>query len=72
MSDAEVDFLLSLQAVRERAQKVLGAARQGSLNSFDYDEGRMAHVADFVSDIISVGSSYFHAFENDILSCYGT
>ncbi|KAK6084643.1 urg3 [Seiridium cupressi] len=48
----EITHLLSLQAVRERSQLVLQAAKEGKLNSFDYDEPRMTDVANFVIDII--------------------
>ncbi|KAM0185533.1 hypothetical protein ACHAPI_012154 [Fusarium lateritium] len=46
------DYLLSLQAVRAQATKVLEAARRGSLNHFDYEESRMKEVADYVSKVI--------------------
>ncbi|KAL2001972.1 hypothetical protein VTN02DRAFT_924 [Thermoascus thermophilus] len=51
MTDA-VSYLLSLEAVRERATKVYDAARAGKLNSFDYDEARMGDAADFVASLI--------------------
>lgn len=51
---SEITYLLSLQAVRERSQLVLSAAKEGSLNSFDYDEPRMSDVAKYVVDIITV------------------
>jgi hypothetical protein len=50
----EITYLLSLQAVRERSRAVLQAAKEGLLNSFDYDEQRMNEVAKFVIDIIKV------------------
>ncbi|KAF3015249.1 hypothetical protein G7054_g10684 [Neopestalotiopsis clavispora] len=48
----DIAYLLSLQAVRERSRLVLQAAKEGSLNSFDYDEPRMTEVANVVIDII--------------------
>ena len=50
----DIAYLLSLQAVRERSRLVLQAAKEGSLNSFDYDEPRMTEVANVVIDIIKV------------------
>ncbi|KAI1372221.1 DUF1688-domain-containing protein [Hypoxylon crocopeplum] len=47
-----IAYLLSLQAVRERAQVVLAAAREGRLHSFEFDEERMSAVADFVISVI--------------------
>lgn len=54
------DYLLSLQAVRAQATKVLEAARRGSLNHFDYEENRMKEVADYVSKVIDVSSGQTH------------
>ncbi|EXJ90478.1 hypothetical protein A1O1_03581 [Capronia coronata CBS 617.96] len=49
----EVKELLSLQAVRRQAQKVLAAAERGELLHFDYDADEMSSVADFVSGVIA-------------------
>lgn len=46
------DYLLSLQAVRANAAKVLDAAKKGELNHFDYDPSRMGDVSDFVMGVI--------------------
>ncbi|KAF4471915.1 urg3 [Fusarium albosuccineum] len=46
------DYLLSLQAVRAQAVKVLDAAKQGGLNHFDFDASRMEAVADYVINVI--------------------
>ncbi|KAH8201495.1 hypothetical protein TruAng_004343 [Truncatella angustata] len=51
-ASSEINYLLSLQAVRERSQLVFQAAKEGSLDSFDYDEQRMSEVAKFVINII--------------------
>lgn len=53
-----VDYLLSLEAVRERANKVYNIAVDGKLKSFDYHEDRMADAADFVASLIMVSSIY--------------
>ncbi|KAF5574409.1 urg3 [Fusarium pseudocircinatum] len=50
--DADRNYLLSLQAVRDQASKVLVAAKQGSLKHFDFNESRMIDVADFVYNVI--------------------
>lgn len=49
---SEITYLLSLKAVRERSRLVLQAAKEGALNSFDYDEPRMNEVSKVVIDII--------------------
>lgn len=51
---SEIEYLLSLQAVRERAAKVFAAAQQGALVNFEYDASKMSTVSDFVIDVISV------------------
>lgn len=51
---ADIEYLKSLQAVRERAQLVLKAAEQGALSHFRYNPARMPAVVDFVARIISV------------------
>ncbi|KAL5087981.1 hypothetical protein Trisim1_007386 [Trichoderma cf. simile WF8] len=50
---SEIDYLKSLRAVRERSQIVLEAARNGGLNNFVLDEGRMKETAEFVAGVIS-------------------
>ncbi|KAF5253148.1 hypothetical protein FANTH_1979 [Fusarium anthophilum] len=50
--DNDLKYLLSLQAVRDQACKVFESAKQGNLKHFDYDEGRMGAVADYVSKVI--------------------
>ncbi|KAF4449682.1 hypothetical protein F53441_7083 [Fusarium austroafricanum] len=54
--DNDRNYLLSLQAVRDHAYKVLGAAKEGNLKHFNYDESRMTDVADYVSNVIDVSS----------------
>ena len=55
---AEIAYLLSLQAVRGRAQQVLKAAQEGSLVNFNYDAQRLSAVADFVVGVIRVSLTH--------------
>ncbi|KAH7176788.1 hypothetical protein EDB81DRAFT_707427 [Dactylonectria macrodidyma] len=50
--DNDKEYLLSLQAVRANASKVLDSAINGELTHFEYDASRMSVVADFVTDVI--------------------
>jgi hypothetical protein len=52
--DSDLKYLLSLQAVRDQASKVFESAKRGQLKHFEYDEGRMGEVADYVSKVIDV------------------
>ena len=52
-----IPYLLSLKAVRERAQIVLKNAEQGKLNNFDYHPERLDAAAKYVMDIIEVRNS---------------
>jgi hypothetical protein len=52
--ESKVKYLLSLRAIRERAQIVRDAAQAGKLNHFDLHEDRMDDVADFVTTVIKV------------------
>lgn len=54
---SDVDELLTLQAVRRQARKVLAAAEKYELVNFFYDADKMPEVADFVMGVISVGVS---------------
>ncbi|PKY08118.1 DUF1688-domain-containing protein [Aspergillus campestris IBT 28561] len=49
----DIQYLKSLQAVRDRAHQVLGAAQSGDLSHFDYHPTRMASTAEYVADIIT-------------------
>lgn len=51
---ADIEYLKSLQAVRERAHLVLQAAERDALTHFDYVPANMAATADFVAGIITV------------------
>lgn len=54
---ADIEYLKTLQAVRERSRLVLEAARQGKTNNFVFHEDRMKHVTEFVASVIDVSSS---------------
>ena len=53
---ADIEYLKGLEAVRERAHLVLGAAEREELSHFDYDSSKMPTVAEFVAGVISVSS----------------
>lgn len=55
--DPDVQYLLSLRAVRERAAIVRDAAEAGKLYHFDLDLDKLGDIADFVTSVIKVGSS---------------
>lgn len=52
--ESQVKYLLSLKAIRERAEIVGVAAENGKLNHFDLHEAQMNDVADFVTSVIKV------------------
>jgi hypothetical protein len=52
--DSEIKYLLSLDAVRDRAKIVGEAAEAGKLSHFDVHEERLSDVADFVVSVIKV------------------
>lgn len=52
--DSQVEYLLSLRAIRERAQVVGDVAKSGNLSHFDLQEDRLDDVVDFVASIIKV------------------
>lgn len=51
---ADIEYLKGLEAVRERAHLVLGAAEKNELSHFDYDASKMSEVAEFVARVIEV------------------
>lgn len=53
---ADIEYLMTLQAVRDRANLVQKAAEQGELTHFNYNVARMPAVADFVAGVIAVCS----------------
>ncbi|KAJ5157659.1 uncharacterized protein N7482_008759 [Penicillium canariense] len=50
---ADIEYLKSLEAVRERAHLVLGAAEKDELAHFSYDAARMSEAAEFVTSVIT-------------------
>lgn len=52
--DSHIKYLLSLRAIRERAQIVWQAAEAGQLAHFDFHEEKLGDVADFVISVIQV------------------
>lgn len=55
-----IEYLLSLRAIRERAAIVGDAAEAGQLNHFDLHGDRMDDVADYVTSVIKVRSRFTH------------
>jgi len=55
---ANIAHLMSLEVVRERAQIVYDAAKEGFLNNFDFHEDKLDDVADYVTGIIKVISCF--------------
>ncbi|KAJ2334855.1 hypothetical protein GGI00_001655 [Coemansia sp. RSA 2681] len=47
-----VKYLKSLQAVRERSEAVYALAEQGKLKHFEFDEGKIESVADYVVSLL--------------------
>lgn len=50
----DIEYLKSLQAVRERAHLVLEAAEEDKLTHFTYDAALMPQAAEYVAGIITV------------------
>ncbi|KAI2469467.1 DUF1688 domain-containing protein [Annulohypoxylon bovei var. microspora] len=50
--DSQVKYLLSLQAIRDRAKIVGDAAKAGNLTHFDLHDDKLDEVADFVTSVI--------------------
>ncbi|KAI0885503.1 DUF1688 domain-containing protein [Annulohypoxylon maeteangense] len=50
--DSQVKYLLSLQAIRDRAKIVGEVAKAGNLTHFDLHEDKLDDVADFVTSVI--------------------
>lgn len=57
--DSDIKYLLSLCAIRERAQIVWRAAEAGELAHFDFHADKLGDVADFVISIIQVLALHF-------------
>ena len=57
----DIEYILSLQAVRERAHMVLNIAKTGGLNHFDFKEEKLNDAADYVINIIKVILTWIRA-----------
>ncbi|KAF9893349.1 hypothetical protein FE257_011781 [Aspergillus nanangensis] len=51
----EINYILSLQAVRDRAHHVLFLAESNRLNHFDYNPDRLTDVVQYVTNVIKDG-----------------
>jgi hypothetical protein len=51
---ADIEYLLSLEAVRERAQVVFAAAKSDELSHFTYHADKLPEAAAFVTSVIKV------------------
>jgi hypothetical protein len=61
----DIEYLLSLEAVRERAQVVFAAAKRDELSHFTYHADKLPEAAAFVTSVINVS---FVAFLGLIIS----
>lgn len=65
--DPQVKYLLSLEAVRDRAKIVGEAAKVGKLSHFDVHEDKLPAVADYVTNVIKVciqrNAQLFHSID---------
>jgi hypothetical protein len=52
--DPEIQYVLGLKAVRERAHRVLQLAEENRLNHFQYHPDRLQDVVQYVISIIKV------------------
>lgn len=52
--DSDIDYILSLQAVRQRAHHVFSLAKADKLNHFDYHEDRFNDAVQYALNIIKV------------------
>jgi hypothetical protein len=50
----DIEYLLSLEAVRERAQVVFAAAKRDELSHFTYHADKLPEAAAFVTSVIKV------------------
>ena len=54
--ESQIKYLLSLRAIRDRANLVWASAESGRLSHFEFHKERLDDVADFVLSIIQVNS----------------
>ena len=55
---SDIEYLLSLEAVRERAQIVFAAARRDELSHFTYHASKLPEAAAFVTSVINVSHCF--------------
>ena len=63
---SEIDYLLSLEAVRERSRLVFAAAQRDELCHFTYHASKLPEAAAFVTSVINVSS----AIASSIKACF--
>lgn len=51
---SDIEYLLSLEAVRERAQIVFAAAQKDELSHFTYHADKLPEAAAYVTSVINV------------------
>lgn len=54
--NSDIQYLLSLQAVRDRANKVFDIAKRGALNHFEFHPEKLPTATDYIVNVISVCS----------------
>jgi hypothetical protein len=54
----DIEYLLSLEAVRERAQIVFAAAKRDELSHFTYHADKVPEAAAFVTSVINVSCCF--------------
>ena len=54
--NSDIQYLLSLQAVRDRSHKVFDAAKRGALNHFEFHPEKLPIATDYIVNVISVCS----------------
>lgn len=54
-----ITYLRSLEAVRDRSKQVYKLGVDGKLDHWTFDEGKLAHIAEYCSNIIKVSLIWF-------------
>lgn len=67
-ADSGVEYLLSLQAVRARANRVYDLALDNRLNHFHFDKERLNEASAFVAQVISVSREINGRFKTAALT----
>ena len=61
---SEIEYLLSLEAVRERSRLVFAAAQRDELSHFIYHASKLPEAAAYVTSVINVSSPITPAQQN--------